>query len=65
MTALDDDEVAAILSQEGFKVDYIQTINSRRYGAAFLGPVRLIDNVELNAGLNVGLNNDDQRKVAQ
>ena len=65
MTSLDDDEVAAILSQEGFKVDYIQTINSRRYGAAFLGPVRLIDNVELNAGLNVGLNNDVQRKVAQ
>ena len=48
---LNDDEVALSLSDDGFKVDYIQTIGNRRYGAVFLGQVRLIDNVELNGGL--------------
>ena len=48
---LNDDEVASSLSDDGFKVDYIQTIGNRRYGAVFLGQVRLIDNVELNGGL--------------
>jgi hypothetical protein len=49
------------LSDDGFKVDYIQTIGNRRYGAVFLGQVRLIDNVELNGGLiKCGVN-----KVAQ
>ncbi len=35
------------LDHLGFKVDYIVDQNNRRYAAAFLGPVRLIDNVEL------------------
>lgn len=46
--SLNDDEVASSLSDDGFNVDYIQTIGNRRYGAVFIGEVRLIDNVEIN-----------------
>ncbi|MBU2494348.1 MAG: pantoate--beta-alanine ligase [Bacteroidetes bacterium] len=35
------------LTENGFKVDYITDVNKRRYGAVYLGNVRLIDNVEL------------------
>ncbi len=35
------------LHARGFKVDYVEEHWGRRFGAAFLGPVRLIDNVEL------------------
>ncbi|MFC2134347.1 pantoate--beta-alanine ligase [Bacteroidota bacterium] len=42
-----DDEIKADLESNGFKVDYITTINNRRFGAVHLGKVRLIDNVEL------------------
>jgi pantoate--beta-alanine ligase len=35
------------LEKHGFKVDYIQDFNGRRYGAATLGSTRLIDNVKI------------------
>lgn len=34
------------LNQRGFRVDYIQEKTHRRYGAVYLGNVRLIDNVD-------------------
>lgn len=43
---LGDLETERKLEQAGFKVDYVQTIESRKYGAVFLGNVRLIDNVQ-------------------
>ncbi|MGK5086494.1 pantoate--beta-alanine ligase [Bdellovibrionota bacterium FG-2] len=39
------DEVKAALEMIGFKVDYIKNEGARRYGAVYLGNVRLIDNV--------------------
>lgn len=45
-TDLDDDEVKDELEKSGFEIDYIETINDRRFGAVHLGNVRLIDNVE-------------------
>ncbi len=42
-----DEEVKAELEKYGFKVDYIVSLNGRRFGAAYLGKVRLIDNVEI------------------
>jgi pantoate--beta-alanine ligase len=40
------DEAAALeLGRRGFDVDYIKTIDGRRFGAVSLGAVRLIDNV--------------------
>lgn len=44
---LSDEEAAAELTNRGFKVDYLRTINGRRFGAATLGSVRLIDNVRV------------------
>ncbi|NLO90718.1 MAG: 4-phosphopantoate--beta-alanine ligase, partial [Elusimicrobia bacterium] len=35
------------LQKAGFAVDYVSDIGGRRYAAAFLGKVRLIDNVEI------------------
>jgi len=40
-------EVAKQLTALGFEVDYIQEYDARRYGAARLGDVRLIDNLPL------------------
>lgn len=40
-------EATEILTAQGFKVDYVTDIENRRYVAAFLGEVRLIDNVEI------------------
>lgn len=40
-------EARRLLTQEGFDVDYVEDHFSRRLGAARLGSVRLIDNVEL------------------
>ena len=42
-----DDTVAHQLKGYGFEVDYIKTIAGRRYAAAILGQVRLIDNIQL------------------
>lgn len=38
-------EIAASLIELGFAVDYIEDYNGRRFGAAHLGQVRLIDNI--------------------
>ncbi len=35
------------LTELGFKVDYVEDYKNRRFAAAFLGDVRLIDNVEI------------------
>jgi pantoate--beta-alanine ligase len=40
------EEVINKLEQEGFKVDYIEEFDGRRFGAVYLGNVRLIDNVK-------------------
>lgn len=42
-----DLEIADELNRNGFKTDYIETHDGIRYGAVFLGNVRLIDNVKL------------------
>lgn len=44
---LDDQAAVLELNHHGFAVDYVQTVNGRRFGAATLGEVRLIDNVEV------------------
>jgi pantoate--beta-alanine ligase len=41
------DEASANLASQGFIVDYVTDIGTRRYVAAKLGEVRLIDNVEI------------------
>lgn len=46
-SATSDQEAATQLTALGFKVDYVETLANRRYAAAFLGDVRLIDNVEV------------------
>jgi pantoate--beta-alanine ligase len=40
-------EAASALNEQGFVVDYVTDIGKRRYVAAKLGEVRLIDNVEI------------------
>lgn len=42
-----DFEAKAELERQGFHVDYVEDLNGRRFAAAFLGDVRLIDNVGL------------------
>ena len=46
-TAADPSEARAMLEAEGFRVDYVEEHWGRRFGAAFLEKVRLIDNVPL------------------
>jgi pantoate--beta-alanine ligase len=46
-TASDPGEACAILEAEGFTVDYVEERWGRRLAAAFLGGVRLIDNVPI------------------
>lgn len=47
----DDKETAEALEQAGFNVDYVATVDGRRFGAVLMGsgesPVRLIDNVQV------------------
>ncbi len=43
---LSDGKVKSELEKKGFKVDYIESKFSRRFGAVYLGKVRLIDNVK-------------------
>jgi pantoate--beta-alanine ligase len=45
--ALQSPQAWQILTDAGFRVDYVEEHWGRRFGAAFLGNVRLIDNVEL------------------
>ena len=44
-SSLDDDQIKTALTERGFDVDYLETIGERRFAAASLGDVRLIDNV--------------------
>ncbi len=46
-TATDLVEARALLEGEGFRVDYVEEQWGRRFAAAFLGNVRLIDNVPI------------------
>jgi pantoate--beta-alanine ligase len=52
-TANADGEAREQLNDAGFEVDYVTTVDGRRYGAVILGPearsVRLIDNFSLGA----------------
>ncbi|MFH1197160.1 MAG: pantoate--beta-alanine ligase [bacterium] len=41
------EEIKKQLEEKGFRVDYITEIDDRRFGAVYLGNVRLIDNVEI------------------
>jgi pantoate--beta-alanine ligase len=43
-------EASIRLMNAGFKVDYVEDTGTRRLAAAFLGSVRLIDNVEIQHG---------------
>ena len=40
-------EIKEKLYETGFRVDYVEEIGNRRYGAVHLGNVRLIDNVKI------------------
>jgi pantoate--beta-alanine ligase len=46
-TAKSDNEARKELEAVGFRVDYVETHENRRFGAVFLGEVRLIDNVQI------------------
>lgn len=45
--ASDANEASQILTSQGFKVDYVTDLRGRRFVAALLGEVRLIDNVQI------------------
>lgn len=46
-TAANTNEARELLAQKGFRVDYVEEAQGRRFGAVFLGKVRLIDNLEI------------------
>ena len=46
-SSLSVDKIKSKLKSKGFKVEYIEQINNRRFGAVYLGNVRLIDNVKI------------------
>jgi len=50
-SSLPPDEVTRRLQELGFKVDYVEEIEGRRFGAATLGSVRLIDNVPVRSNM--------------
>lgn len=54
---LTDEEVRARLGAEGFDVDYVESKYGRRFAAAKLGAVRLIDNVARNVAKQKGAGN--------
>jgi pantoate--beta-alanine ligase len=41
------EEADNLLTAKGFKVDYVTDLQGRRFAAAKLGEVRLIDNVQI------------------
>ena len=41
------DSRKTLLNSQGFNVDYLEELKGRRYGAVYLGKVRLIDNVAI------------------
>lgn len=43
---LSPDEIKRELIKQGFKIDYIEDMDGRRFGAVYIGNVRLIDNVQ-------------------
>jgi pantoate--beta-alanine ligase len=49
-TSATADEASIRLLNAGFRVDYVEDTGTRRLAAAFLGNVRLIDNVEIQHG---------------
>ena len=46
-SSLSNDKIKSQLRKKGFKVEYIEQIDNRRFGAVYLGNVRLIDNVKI------------------
>jgi len=46
-SSLSNDKIKLLLRKKGFKVEYIEQIENRRFGAVYLGNVRLIDNVKI------------------
>lgn len=40
-------KIKSQLKKKGFKVEYVEQIDNRRFGAVYLGNVRLIDNVKI------------------
>ena len=46
-SSLSNEKIKSHLRKKGFKVEYIEQIDNRRFGAVYLGNVRLIDNVKI------------------
>jgi len=46
-SSLPTDKIKSRLRKKGFKVEYVEQIDNRRFGAVYLGNVRLIDNVKI------------------
>lgn len=44
------EEIVQRLERAGFKVDYVEEVDNRRFGAVRLGTVRLIDNIVIHSG---------------
>ena len=44
---LSDEKIKSLLEDNGFRVEYIEQIGRRRFGAVYVGNVRLIDNVKI------------------